>query len=154
MVYYFKKICILYGVNFILRLILKIVYRGRWMRCSYSGFNKNNIYCSCIRCWLGPELVWTPWRKNFCSLLRMEPRESSSKPIAIQTELKKLRGLSPQANYTYRSTAASQRIYCPLSADRGSHVNSVMDPHGRILGFLDRSRYFFFQVSPQLYSRG
>jgi hypothetical protein len=30
------------------------------------------------------------------------------------------------------------------------------DPHGRILGFLDRSRYYFFQVAPQLrvYSRG
>jgi hypothetical protein len=28
------------------------------------------------------------------------------------------------------------------------------DPHGCILGFLDRSRYFFFQVAAQLYSRG
>jgi hypothetical protein len=27
-------------------------------------------------------------------------------------------------------------------------------PLGRILGFLDRSRYFVFQVAPQLYSRG
>jgi hypothetical protein len=26
--------------------------------------------------------------------------------------------------------------------------------YGRNLGFLDRSRYFFFQVAPQLYSRG
>jgi hypothetical protein len=32
-------------------------------------------------------------------------------------------------------------------------VVSVTDPYGRILGFLDRSRYFFFQVAPQLYSR-
>jgi hypothetical protein len=31
---------------------------------------------------------------------------------------------------------------------------SVTDPYGRILGFLDRSRYIFFQVAPQLYSRG
>jgi hypothetical protein len=30
----------------------------------------------------------------------------------------------------------------------------VTDPYGRILGFLDRSRYFFFQLAPQLYSRG
>jgi hypothetical protein len=28
------------------------------------------------------------------------------------------------------------------------------DPYGRILGFLNRSRYFFFQIAPQLYSRG
>jgi hypothetical protein len=31
-------------------------------------------------------------------------------------------------------------------------VVSLTDPYGRILGFLDRSRYFFFQVPPQLYS--
>jgi hypothetical protein len=33
------------------------------------------------------------------------------------------------------------------------YVVSVTDPHARILGFFDRSRYFFFQVAPQLYSR-
>jgi hypothetical protein len=30
----------------------------------------------------------------------------------------------------------------PTCADRGCHVVSVTDPSGRILGFLDRSRYF------------
>jgi hypothetical protein len=39
-------------------------------------------------------------------------------------------------------------------AVRGCHVASVTDPYGRIFGFLDRSRYYFFQVAPQLYSRG
>jgi hypothetical protein len=39
-------------------------------------------------------------------------------------------------------------------SDRGCYVVSVTDPYGSILGFLDRSRYFFFQVVPQLYSRG
>jgi hypothetical protein len=33
------------------------------------------------------------------------------------------------------------------------HV-SAADPYGRIFGFLDRSRYFFFPVAPQLYFRG
>jgi hypothetical protein len=42
----------------------------------------------------------------------------------------------------------------PTFADRGCHVVSVMDPYSSILGFLDRSHYFFFQVAPQLYSRG
>jgi hypothetical protein len=28
------------------------------------------------------------------------------------------------------------------------------DPYGRNLGFLDQSLYYFFQVAPQLYSRG
>jgi hypothetical protein len=34
------------------------------------------------------------------------------------------------------------------------HVVSVTDPYGRILGFLDRSSYSFFQVAPQLYPQG
>jgi hypothetical protein len=42
----------------------------------------------------------------------------------------------------------------PTFVDRGCHVVSVTDPYGSILGFLDRSRYFFFQVAPQLYWRG
>jgi hypothetical protein len=33
-------------------------------------------------------------------------------------------------------------------------VVSVTDPYGRILVSLDRRRYLFFQVAPQLYSRG
>jgi hypothetical protein len=36
--------------------------------------------------------------------------------------------------------------------DRGCHVASVTDPYGSILGFLDRNRYIFFHVAPQLYS--
>jgi hypothetical protein len=36
-------------------------------------------------------------------------------------------------------------------SDRGCRVVSATDPHGRIL---DRSRYYFSQVAPQLYSRG
>jgi hypothetical protein len=42
----------------------------------------------------------------------------------------------------------------PTFADRGCRVVSAMDPYGRILGFLDRIRYYSFQVAPQLYSRG
>jgi CBS-domain-containing membrane protein len=42
----------------------------------------------------------------------------------------------------------------PTFADRGFHVVSVTDPYSRILGFLDQSRYFFFEVAPQLYSQG
>jgi hypothetical protein len=30
---------------------------------------------------------------------------------------------------------------------------SATDPYGLIIGFLDRNRYFSFQVAPQLYSR-
>jgi hypothetical protein len=38
--------------------------------------------------------------------------------------------------------------------DRQYFVVSTTDLHGRILGFLDRSRYLLLQVPPQLYSRG
>jgi hypothetical protein len=37
-------------------------------------------------------------------------------------------------------------------ADRECCVVSATDPHGRILGFLDRSRYYLFQVAQQVYS--
>jgi hypothetical protein len=54
----------------------------------------------------------------------------------IWAHKKKLRGLSPRANYSDRRSR------------RGGSSTAV------ISFFLDRSRYFFFQVAPQLYSRG
>jgi hypothetical protein len=66
----------------------------------------------------------------------------------------KLRGLSPRANYTDQATAACRAKFVPTFAGTGSHVVSVTDPYGHILKFLDWSRYFFFQVAPQLYSQG
>jgi hypothetical protein len=42
----------------------------------------------------------------------------------------------------------------PTFADRGCHVVSFTDPYDRIHDFLDRSRYFFFEIAPQFYSGG
>jgi hypothetical protein len=42
----------------------------------------------------------------------------------------------------------------PPFADRGCRVVSVTDAHCRILGFLDRNCYYFFQAATQLHSRG
>jgi hypothetical protein len=42
----------------------------------------------------------------------------------------------------------------PTFADRECRVVSATDSHGRILGFLDRSRYFPTHVAPQWSSRG
>jgi hypothetical protein len=42
----------------------------------------------------------------------------------------------------------------PTVAYRGCHLVTMTDPYCRILKFLDRSHYIFFQVVPQLYSRG
>jgi hypothetical protein len=64
------------------------------------------------------------------------------------TWLKKTRGLSPRANYTDRRFSAKLVL---TFADRECHMVSAIDPHGRILDFLDRSRYYFFQAAPQLY---
>jgi hypothetical protein len=41
-----------------------------------------------------------------------------------------------------------------FSADRGRNMVSVTDLYSRILGFLNLTRYYFFQVAPQMYSRG
>jgi hypothetical protein len=50
-----------------------------------------------------------------------------------------------------RRLSAKVSVSC---TDRECHVVIVTDPYDRILGFLDRSRYIFFQVAPMLYSRG
>jgi hypothetical protein len=71
----------------------------------------------------------------------------------LQKKKTKLRGLNPRANYTDRETALSAKL-APTLADKGCNVVSVTDPWCRIVGFLDRSGYFFFQVAPQLYLRG
>jgi hypothetical protein len=70
------------------------------------------------------------------------------------TKKTKPRDMSPRANYTDRATHRLPAKLVPTFDDRGCHVVSVTDPYCHILGFLDRSRYFFFQVAPQLYSRG
>jgi hypothetical protein len=68
----------------------------------------------------------------------------------------KIRGLSPRAKYTGRVSdrRLSSKLVQNFFAEKRCHVVSVTDNHGRILGFLDWNRYYFFQVAPQLYSRG
>jgi hypothetical protein len=64
----------------------------------------------------------TPWRKSASELCRPSDRRLSAKLVLI-TE---------------------------IIEDRGCYVDSMTNPYGRILGFLDRSRYFFFKVAPVL----
>jgi hypothetical protein len=66
----------------------------------------------------------------------------------------KLRGLSPRAKYTDRATAVCRRSSCQLLQIDCATWSAWRIPYGRIIGFLDRSRYFFFQVAFQMYSRG
>jgi hypothetical protein len=83
------------------------------------------------------------WEKyNALNKLILRVLESGTGDIVVGIEKKKnLRGLSPKANKTDPATAVCRRSDCQLFADRGCHVVSVTDPFGRILGFLDRSRY-------------
>jgi hypothetical protein len=57
--------------------------------------------------------------------------------------IKKKTPWSESASELYRPSdrrLSAKRL--PTFADRGCHVVSVTDPYGRILDFLDRSRYF------------
>jgi hypothetical protein len=50
---------------------------------------------------------------------------------------------SESASELYRpSDRRLSAKWLPTIADIGCHVVSVTDPYGRILGFIDRSRYF------------
>jgi hypothetical protein len=73
--------------------------------------------------------------------------------VTITNKNNKLHGLSPRANYTDRATAASRRSDCQLLRIKGCHVVSVTDPYGRILGFLDSSRYFSIKYLPVVLTR-
>jgi hypothetical protein len=44
--------------------------------------------------------------------------------------------------------------WLPTFADRGCHVVSVTDPYGHIFRFSRQEPLLFYQVAPQLYSRG
>jgi hypothetical protein len=97
-------------------------------------------------------VVWTP----IPILMDITLHEDISKAYFIN--LPKLKNWTPwpeSASEQYRpSDRGLSAKLVPTSADTGCHVVSVTDPYGRILGFLDRSHYFFFQVDSQFYSRG
>jgi hypothetical protein len=80
-----------------------------------------------------------------------------ARPLQDNTKTEKRNKQTPRpepANELYRpSDRRLSAKLAPTSADRGCRVVSATDTYGRNLGFLDRSRYFSFQVAPQLYSR-
>jgi hypothetical protein len=89
--------------------------------------------CGCLRN-VVERLTCTLFKQN--SLIKKSPSPGSASELY---------------RTSYRRLSAK---LVPTFAGRGCHVVSVTDPCGRILGFLDLSRYFSFQVAPQLYSRG
>jgi hypothetical protein len=67
---------------------------------------------------------------------------------SVDTNFLKLRKLN--------SVALVRELTIPTSDRRLSAklMPTFADPYGRILGFLDRSHYYFFLVASQLYSGG
>jgi hypothetical protein len=62
---------------------------------------------------------------------------------------------SESASELYRPS--DRRIsakWLPTFADKGCHMVSVTDPYGSILDFSRQGLLLFYQVAPQLYSRG
>jgi hypothetical protein len=69
----------------------------------------------------------------------------------------------PTGSINYGSPFVTQwpesgsELYRPSDRALVSEVSAnfcTTDPYGCILDFLDRSRYFFFSIAPQLHSRG
>jgi hypothetical protein len=77
------------------------------------------------------------------------------RPIHLHTYLSKKTPWPESASELYRPNdrRLSAKLM-PTLENSGFHVVSVTNPYGRILGFLDRIQYIFFQAAPQLYSRG
>jgi hypothetical protein len=71
----------------------------------------------------------------------------------IHLLVKKLRGFGPLANYADRPS--DRRLLakqCQLLRIEGVAWSAQRIPPVVSLGFIDRSRYYFFQVAPQLSS--
>jgi hypothetical protein len=100
------------------------------------------------------EFYWKWTALNLNAILQNLFLPLCSKQTAYVLVLKKT-PWSGSANELYRPNDChlSGKLV-PTFADRGCHVVSVTNPYGSNLDFLDRSRYFFFQVATQLYSRG
>jgi hypothetical protein len=62
---------------------------------------------------------------------------------------------SESASELYRpSDRRLSAKWLPTFADKGCHLVSVTDPYGRTLDFSRQEPLLFYQVAPQLYSRG
>jgi hypothetical protein len=92
-----------------------------------------------------PTAFWTLW-------LYFHPKGTFS----LRVELKKKEEIKLNSVVLVRErTIPTERLLLvaklvPKFPDKGCLMFIVADPNGRNLGSLDQSRYFFFQVAPQL----
>jgi hypothetical protein len=99
-----------------------------------------------------------PWRWEWkCSWYSMDcmesyPRRQNSSGVLLKKK-RKLHGLSPRANYTDRATAACRRSVCQLLRIKGATWSAWRIPTA-VFSFSRQEPLLFYQVAPQLYSRG
>jgi hypothetical protein len=101
------------------------------------------------------------WKSSANWRLVLESQDPKCKHLTVLVRrnerrfinIKKFLAFSPRELYRPSDTRLSAKLVSTFS-DRGCCVVSTTDSYGRILDFLDRRRYFFFQVAPQLYSWG
>jgi hypothetical protein len=92
------------------------------------------------------------WSRQNRRLCRTSLQNTTSR---INTQKKKKKSLPWSVSELYRPGDRRLSVkLVPMFADSGCRVVSAMDRHGHIIVFLYRSRCYFFQVAPQLYSRG
>jgi hypothetical protein len=91
-----------------------------------------NVTCNYFRLYID----WFEYNSLFCHVFEKEPPWLES------------------ASELYRPSDRRLSLkLVPTFADRGCHVVSVTDPYGRILGFLDRNRYFSLSSSSFVLTR-
>jgi hypothetical protein len=94
---------------------------------------------------------WTSATEKTCSL-SVNAKLQSLMYSRLRSIIKKIPWPETASELDRPSDRRLSAKLVPTFADRGCHVVNVTDLYGRILGFLELRRYFFFQAAPQLYS--
>jgi hypothetical protein len=74
--------------------------------------------------------------------------------LHTKKQTNKLHGLRPRVNYTDRATAACRRNDCQLVRIEGATWSAWRFPTAVLSRFSRQEPLLFYQVAPQLYSRG
>jgi hypothetical protein len=151
--------------------MLSLRFKKYQLKCSWKHMLKSKgrwwATFSCLSNSRHPEFEFRPKTcvsRQRLALLFLSPLRKMMRHRLYNTPESLLSASSPHSQWKTPWSESASELYRPsdrrLSAkiaptfsDRGCHVVSVTNPHDRIFGFLDRSRDFFLQTSPQLYSR-
>jgi hypothetical protein len=141
-------ICSTYNIHFLVCLEGHSLLRGRQHEGHQGQLTLCKLwrsYCSKREFLPGCNVTNSGTERNI-STFRMNKHRQHGNRISLLFKLKKLNSVAWVRERTIRpSDRRLSSKLVPIFADRGSHVVSVTNPYGRILGFLDRSRYFPFK---------